>query len=100
MYEVIRRHGGDTGAVFPSSIFPRLPMAYLTDPAVFERAFIASRTANLFIAEPVTEDALHALYNAARFGPTSMNCQPMRLVFGRSAEAKVRLREALAPGNV
>ena len=43
---------------------------------------------------------LRALYELCKWGPSSMNCQPMRLVFVRSAEAKARLKEALSPGNV
>ena len=48
----------------------------------------------------VTDDLLHTVYNLAKWGPTSMNCQPMRLVFVRSEEAKERLVTALAAGNV
>ena len=48
----------------------------------------------------VTDDLLHTVYNLAKWGPTSMNCQPMRLVFVRSEEAKEKLVTALAAGNV
>jgi 3-hydroxypropanoate dehydrogenase len=32
--------------------------------------------------------------------PTSANCQPLRVVFVKSAEAKARLKPYLTPGNV
>jgi len=48
---------------------------------------------------PVPEDTLRELYDIAKMGPTSMNQQPMRLVFVRSAEAKAKLEPALMEGN-
>ncbi|WP_042302753.1 malonic semialdehyde reductase [Paraburkholderia kururiensis] len=75
-------------------------MTYLIDPAVFEQTFLQARSANRFTGDAIDDDVLKALYEAAKFGPTSMNCQPMRLVFVRSAAAKAKLKDALAPGNV
>lgn len=75
-------------------------MTYLIDPAVFEQTFLQARSANRFTGDAIDDDVLKALYEAAKFGPTSMNCQPMRLVFVRSAAAKTKLKDALAPGNV
>lgn len=75
-------------------------MTYLIDPAVFEQPFLQARSANRFTGDAIDDDVLKALYEAAKFGPTSMNCQPMRLVFVRSAAAKAKLKDALAPGNV
>ena len=40
------------------------------------------------------------LYALPRMPPTSANAQPMRLTFVKSAEAKERLKPALAPMNV
>ncbi len=48
----------------------------------------------------VADGLLHTLYDLAKWGPTSMNCQPMRLVFVKSAEAKEKLVTALAAGNI
>ena len=45
-------------------------------------------------------ETLHELYDLMKFGPTSANCCPARIVFVRSREAKERLRPALAKGNV
>lgn len=75
-------------------------MTISIDPAIFALPFTQARTANRFTSEPVSDEALRALYDAAKFGPTSMNCQPMRLVFVRSQTAKDKLCAALAPGNV
>ena len=50
--------------------------------------------------EVVEDDTLRALYDLARWGPTSGNSQPARFVFLRSPGAKLRLRPALSAGNV
>jgi 3-hydroxypropanoate dehydrogenase len=64
-----------------------------------EQTFTQARTFSKFSDHAVTDDTLHALYELAKWGPTSMNTQPARLVFVRSAEAKAQLLPALAPGN-
>lgn len=64
-----------------------------------DQAFIAAHTANKFTDQPVDDATLHALYELCKWGPTSMNCQPMRLVFVRSAAAKARLKPCLSAGN-
>ena len=71
----------------------------ISDTAL-DQIFRSARTLHTFTDQPVTDDTLRALYALAQWGPTSMNCQPMRLVFVRSAAAKERLKPALAPGNV
>ena len=48
----------------------------------------------------VSEDKLRQLYDIAKMGPTSMNQQPMRMIFIRSQEAKDRLAPCLMPANV
>ena len=67
--------------------------------AALEQSFLNARTFSKFTDQPVTDALLHQLYELAKWGPTSMNCQPARLVFVRSPEAKAKLKLALAPGN-
>jgi 3-hydroxypropanoate dehydrogenase len=52
-----------------------------------------------FRPEPVTDDQLRALYDLSKWGPTTSNSQPQRIVFVRSAEAKARLSPALSSAN-
>jgi nitroreductase len=70
------------------------------DELALDQAFRNARTFNKFRPEPISDDTLRALYDLMKWGPTSMNCQPARFVFLRSAEAKERLRPALSDGNV
>lgn len=59
-----------------------------------------ARTHRAWQPIPVEDALLRRLYELVRMGPTAMNCQPLRLVFVRSPEAKERLRPVLMPGNV
>lgn len=62
--------------------------------------FTEARTHNGFRPEPIPEATLRQLYDLMKWGPTSMNCQPARLVFVTSAAGKERLKPALSPGNL
>ncbi len=43
---------------------------------------------------------LHDIYDLAKWGPTSLNSQPMRVVFVKSKEAKEKLIPALMGSNI
>lgn len=68
-------------------------------PACLDQAFLAARTFSRFRNEPVSDETLAQLYDLAKWGPTSFNCQPARYVFVRGSEAKGRLKPCLTPGN-
>jgi len=70
------------------------------DQAAADLLFLEARTHNTFQAKEVPDDLLRRAWDLARMGPTSVNCQPARIVFVRSAAAKERLKPALAPGNL
>lgn len=71
----------------------------LTDQAL-DLIFRAARTANAWQDIPVAQDTLKRIYDVMKFGPTSANCCPMRIVFIQSAAGKARLRPILDAGNV
>jgi 3-hydroxypropanoate dehydrogenase len=62
--------------------------------------FREARTHSHWLDKPVSEETLRELYDLLKWGPTSMNCCPARILFLRTAEAKQRLLPALASGNV
>ncbi|MFA6289030.1 MAG: malonic semialdehyde reductase [Opitutaceae bacterium] len=62
--------------------------------------FREARTHSAWLDRPVEDDLLHQLYNLMKWGPTSANCCPARILFLRTHEAKERLRPALMAGNV
>ena len=61
--------------------------------------FREARTANTFTDEPVTEEQVRAIYDLVKWGPTSMNNQPLRIVLVRSPEARGRLVEHMGGNN-
>ncbi len=66
--------------------------------AALDQLFRTARTYNRFDGE-VSDDTLHQLYELMKWGPTSANMSPARLIFVKSAEAKARLAPALDEGN-
>ena len=65
-----------------------------------EQLFTEARSHNRFHDEPIDDATLNRLYELLKWGPTSGNCCPARIVFVRSPEAKARLVECMNPGNV
>lgn len=72
----------------------------MTTDNVLDTLFRSARSHNSWLNRPVDESTLLALYDLVKWGPTSANCCPMRLVFVRSDEGRARLRPWLSPGNV
>lgn len=68
--------------------------------AALAALFKEARSQNGWRPDPVSDEELREAYDIAKWGPTSMNTQPMRLLFLRTAAAKERLKPALAPTNV
>jgi 3-hydroxypropanoate dehydrogenase len=62
--------------------------------------FRKARTHNVWLDKPVSDDLLRQVYDLMKWGPTSANSSPARIVFLRTPEAKERLRPALSPTNV
>lgn len=70
------------------------------DDAALDILFRNARTQNGWLPTPVSDAELRAIYDVMKWGPTSANCCPARLIFLRTPEAKARLLPALSPGNV
>ena len=70
------------------------------EPQSLAQLFTGARTHNAFRDKPVSDELLHKALDLAKMGPTSANQSPLRVLFLRSAQAKERLRPALAPGNL
>jgi len=72
----------------------------MIDDMALDMLFRKARTQNGFQDQPVTEEQLRALHEIMKWGPTTANSQPMRVVYVRSSEAKEKLRPALSAGNL
>lgn len=62
--------------------------------------FTEARTHSAWLPEPVNDNLLVQIYSLMKWGPTSANCSPARIVFVKSAEAKAILLPCMAEGNV
>ena len=71
----------------------------MLDDKALDNIFRSARTHNGWLPKPVTDDQLRAIYDLMKWGPTSANCQPARIVFVRTKEGKEKLRPALSAGN-
>ena len=74
-------------------------MSELLSETALDQLFRKARTYNAFLDKPVSDELLHQVYDLAKFGPTSANSSPARLVFVKSKEAKAKLEPFLSEGN-
>lgn len=72
----------------------------MLDVTALDTLFRNARTHNGWLDRPVTDAQLQQIYDLMKWGPTSANCSPARIVFVRSREAKERLRPAMSEGNL
>lgn len=64
-----------------------------------DQLFRTARTFNGYYDRPVTPQQLEAIWNLMKFGPTSANCLPARIIWCTSAEAKERLAACAMASN-
>jgi 3-hydroxypropanoate dehydrogenase len=70
------------------------------DAGALDQLFRRARTHNAWRPVEVSDKLLEEAVELAKMGPTSANASPLRIVFVRSPETKLRLKPALMPGNV
>jgi len=69
------------------------------DDTALDVVFRQARTQNKWLDKPVSNDQLIALYDLMRWGPTSANSFPVRIIFVTSPAAKERLVPLVLEGN-
>jgi 3-hydroxypropanoate dehydrogenase len=74
-------------------------MSTVIDQAALEQIFLSARTHNAWQDKPVPDEILVKIVDLMKLGPTSANCEPARIVFVKSPEAKRRLEPFLSSGN-
>ncbi len=65
-----------------------------------KQLFTEARSYHNWKNETVSDEVLHELYELAKWGPTSLNSLPMRLIFVKSESAKEKLYPTLMGSNV
>ncbi|HEX9464169.1 MAG TPA: malonic semialdehyde reductase [Alphaproteobacteria bacterium] len=76
----------------------RTKVARLGDSG-FDLLFRVARTHNAWQNKPVPDALLREIVDIMQLGPTSQNCQPVRILFVRSPEQRAKLAEAASPAN-
>lgn len=69
------------------------------DQKAFNTLFLDARTYNGWQDKDVPDALIKEIYDLAKWGPTSANCSPLRVVFIKSKEEKERLKPILDKGN-
>jgi len=69
------------------------------DAAALDQLFRNARTHNGWQDKPVADSLLVELHDLMKWGPTSANCWPLRVVYVKSPAAKARLMPLLMEGN-
>lgn len=67
--------------------------------SALDQVFRSARTYNSYIDRPVDEATLKRLYELYKWGPTSTNQQPLRIVWCTTQDAKDRLAALCQAGN-
>jgi nitroreductase len=69
------------------------------DPATLDQLFRTARSHNKWQDRAVDPAQIRALYDLMKWGPTSANAFPLRVVFVTSSDAKARLIPLVFEGN-
>jgi 3-hydroxypropanoate dehydrogenase len=72
----------------------------MADEKTLDLLLRKARTHSDFTDKPVSAEALRAAHDLMKWGPTSANSQPMRIVYLKSRESRERLRPALSATNL
>jgi len=68
--------------------------------AILDQLFRQARSHNGWQEREVSDEQLQQIYDLMKMGPTSLNSCPARIVFIKSQNAKLRLKECVNEGNV
>lgn len=71
----------------------------MLDDKALDTIFRTARTHNAWQDRPVSDAQLEQIYEVMKWGSTSANCSPARIVFVKSAQAKEKLKPLLMEGN-
>jgi 3-hydroxypropanoate dehydrogenase len=71
----------------------------MLDDTALDTVFRTARSYNGYTDQPVADSELHAIWDLMKWGPTSANQLPARLVWVTSDDAKQKLAEACSAAN-
>lgn len=74
-------------------------MAQPLNDAALDQLFRTARTYNGYLDKAVSTEQLDAIWELMKYGPTSANCLPARLIWCVSQESKEKLAALTMPSN-
>lgn len=74
-------------------------MSHVLDDAALDQLFRTARTYNGYLDKPVSNAQLTAIWDLMKFGPTSANMLPARIIWCVSDEAKKKLADLSGDTN-
>ncbi len=74
-------------------------MSQILPEASLDQLFRTARTYNGYHDKPVSTEQLHAIWDLMKYGPTSANMLPARMVWCTTPEAKEKLAACVGDGN-
>ena len=76
-----------------------MPINTPLDDAALDQLFRTARTYNGYLDTPVSNEQLEAVWELMKYGPTSANCLPARVIWCVSQESKEKLAALSMPAN-
>ena len=76
-----------------------MPVNSPLSDAALDQLFRVARTYNGYLDKAVSNEQLHAIWDLMKFGPTSANCLPARIVWVTSDEGKKKLAALSSEAN-
>jgi 3-hydroxypropanoate dehydrogenase len=76
-----------------------MPINTPLNDAALDQLFRTARTYNAYLDTPVSNEQLEAVWELMKYGPTSANCLPARIIWCVSPESKEKLAALSMPAN-
>jgi 3-hydroxypropanoate dehydrogenase len=76
-----------------------MPVNQPLNDAALDQLFRTARTYNGYLDTPVSNEQLEAVWELMKYGPTSANCLPARIIWCVSEESKKKLAALAMPAN-
>ena len=76
-----------------------MPINQPLGDTALDQLFRTARTYNGYLDKPLSNDQLEAVWDLLKYGPTSANCLPARIVWCVSQESKQKLAALSLPAN-
>ena len=74
-------------------------MSPTLNETALDQLFRNARSYNGYLDTPVSQSQLEAIWDLMKFGPTSANCLPARVIWCTSVSAKQKLAACTMPSN-